>query len=165
KSGKDALAFVKMLEARLRPGFERENAELVAFAKENGHQGRVEPWDVAYWSEKQRRARFDFDEETLRPYFPLDRVTRGLFEVATSLYGITIERDPSARVWHDDVTAWAVLDKGGARLGGFYLDLFPRETKRDGAWMGGVIDRLPGTGEERENVAVIVCNVTPPRKS
>jgi oligopeptidase A len=163
KTGKDALAFVTMLRDRLRPGFERENAELAAFAKKNGHEGPLEPWDISYWAETQRRALFDFDEETLRPYFPLDRVTRGLFEVATSLYGITIERDPVARVWHADVTAWAVLDKSGTRIGSFYLDLFPRETKHDGAWMGGVIDRLPGTKHERENVAVVVGNMTPPR--
>jgi len=68
-------------------------------------------------------------------------------------------------VWHPDVTAWAVLDADGKRLGGFYLDLFPRETKRDGAWMGGVVDRLPGTKHELENIAVIVANVSPPRKA
>jgi len=163
KTGKEALAFVTMLRDRLRPGFERENAELAAFAKKSGHEGPLEPWDISYWAETQRRALFDFDEETLRPYLPLDRVTRGLFEVATSLYGITIERDPAARVWHDDVTAWAVLDKGKKRIGAFYLDLFPRETKRDGAWMGGVVDRLPGTPHELENVAVVVANMTPPR--
>jgi oligopeptidase A len=163
KTGKEALAFVTMLRDRLRPGFERENAELQAFAAQNGHDGPLEPWDIAFWGESQRRALFDFDEETLRPYFPLDRVTRGLFEVATSLYGITIERDPAARVWHEDVTAWAVLDKGGKRIGAFYLDLFPRETKRDGAWMGGAVDRLPGTPHELENVAVVVANMTPPR--
>jgi oligopeptidase A len=163
KTGKDALAFVTMLRDRLRAGFERENAELLAFAQKSGHVGPLEPWDISYWAETQRRVLYDFDEETLRPYFPLDRVTRGLFEVATSLYGITIERDVAARVWHDDVTAWSVIDKDKKRLGGFYLDLFPRETKRDGAWMAGVVDRLPGTKHELENVAVIVGNVTPPR--
>lgn len=163
KSGKDALAFVGMLRDRLAHAFERENAELEAFAKKHGHAGPLEAWDVSYWAEKQRRALFDFDEETLRPYFPLDRVQRGLFEIAGAIYGIRIERDPDAHVWHPDVTAWAVFDATGKRLGAFYLDLFPRETKRDGAWMGGVVDRLPGTGHERENVAVIVANVTPPR--
>ena len=166
KSGKAALAFVSDLASRLGGAFEHENAELESFAREQGHVGRLEPWDVAYWAEKQRRARYDFDEETLRPYFPLDRVTRGLFELAQSLYGVRVERDAAARTWHPDVTAWSVVDArtpDGKRLGGFYLDLFPRETKRDGAWMGGVVDRLPGTKEERENVAVIVANVTPPR--
>jgi len=164
KTGKDALAFVAMLRDRLALGFERENRELDAFARTHGQKDPLEAWDVTYWSEKQRRALFDFDEETLRPYYPLDRVTRGIFEVATSLYGIRIERDSAANVWHPDVTAWDVHDESGRRIGGFYLDLFPRETKREGAWMGGLVDRLPGTPHELENVAVIVANVTPPRK-
>ena len=164
KTGKEALAFVTMLKGKLEAAFARENEELAKFARDNGHEGELEPWDVAYWAEKQRRALYDFDEETLRPYHPLDRLLRGLFEIATSLYGVKIERDTNAPVWHEDATAWSVRDESGKRLGCFYLDLFPRETKRDGAWMGGVVDRLPGTGEERENVAVIVANVTPPRK-
>jgi oligopeptidase A len=163
KSGKEALAFVTMLRERLLSAFERENRELEAFAKKNGHDGPLQPWDVTYWAEKQRRALYDFDEETLRPYFPLDRVQRGLFEIATSLYGVSIERDPAARVWHPDVTAWSVTDRDRRKIGTFYLDLFPRETKRDGAWMGGVVDRLPSTPFELENVAVIVGNMTPPR--
>ncbi len=162
KNGQSALAFVGMLRDRLSPGFEKENAELAAFAASRGHVGPLEPWDLSYYAEAQRRALFDFDDETLRPYFPVDRVTRGLFELATSLFGITIERDPAARTWHEDVTAWAVLDADGRRLGGFYFDLFPRETKRDGAWMVPLVERLPGTDRERENWAVVVGNLTPP---
>lgn len=165
KSGKAALDFVTMLRDRLLHAFERENVELAKFAAEHGHPGPLEPWDIAYWAETQRRALFDFDEETLRPYFPLDRVKRGLFEIATNLYGISIEREPTARVWHEDVTAWGVRDRNGKRLGAFYIDLFPRETKRDGAWMGSIVDRLPGTADERENIAVIVGNMTPPQKA
>lgn len=164
KTGKDALAFVTMLKGKLEAAFARENEELASFARESGHAASLEPWDVAYWAEKRRRALYAFDEETLRPYHPLDRLLRGLFEIASNLYGVKIERDTSAPVWQEDVTAWSVEDGSGTRLGSFYLDLFPRETKRDGAWMGGIVDRLPGTREERENVAVIVANVTPPRK-
>ncbi len=164
KTGKAALDFVTMLKGKLEKAFARENEELAKFARESGQNEPLEPWDIAYWAEKQRRALYDFDEETLRPYHPLDRLLRGLFEIATSLYGVKIERDTNAPVWHADATAWSVSDESGKRLGCFYLDMFPRETKRDGAWMGGVVDRLPGTGEERENVAVIVANVTPPRK-
>ncbi|MBX3205244.1 MAG: M3 family metallopeptidase [Labilithrix sp.] len=163
KTGKAALDFVTMLKGKLEAAFARENEALAKFARESGQTKPLEPWDIAFWAEKQRRALYSFDEETLRPYHPLDRLLRGLFEIATSLYGVTIERDTEAPVWHDDATAWSVRDESGARLGCFYLDLFPRETKRDGAWMGGVIDRLPGTAEERENVAVIVANVTPPQ--
>ncbi len=163
KNGRTALAFVSMLRERLMPAFERENDELRAFAKSRGHDGPLEAWDVAFWAEKQRRALYDFDEETLRPYFPLDRVRAGLFEVAQSLYGIRIEEEKAAPVWHEDVAAYGVYDESGKHVGSFYLDLFPRETKRGGAWMGGLVDRLPGTSSERENVAVVVANVTPPR--
>jgi oligopeptidase A len=163
KSGKDALAFVGKLRVHLETGFARENEELRAFAAAHGHGTSLEPWDVAFWAERQRKALFDFDEETLRPYFPLDRVSSGLFEIAESLYGIRIERDATAKVWHPDVSAWVVCDAGGERIGGFYMDLFPRDTKRDGAWMGGMVDRLPGTRLARANVAVVVANMTPPR--
>ena len=163
KSGRDAFAFVTMLRDKLVEHFERENAALEDFAKKHGHVGKLEPWDISYWAEKERRALYDFDEETLRPYFPLDRVTQGLFEIAKSLYGVRIERDEGARVWHDDVTAWSAHDESGKRIGAFYMDLFPRETKRDGAWMGSFVDRLPGTELELENVAVVVANMTPPR--
>lgn len=167
KTGARARAFVTMLKDELGAAFVRENEELARFARDGGHAGPLEPWDVGYWAERQRRALYDFDEETLRPYHPLDRVLAGLFDIAKSLYGVTIARDPSLPTWHADVTAYSVTDEGGcccARLGSFYLDLFPRDTKRDGAWMGGVVDRLPGTLEQRENVAVIVANVTPPRE-
>jgi oligopeptidase A len=163
KTGKAALEFVTGLKTSLDAAFTRENAELARFAREAGQAEPLEPWDVAYWAEKQRRALYAFDEETLRPYHPIDCLLAGLFEVATSLYGVRISRDQHAPTWHSDVTAWAVDDASGARLGTFYLDLFPRETKRDGAWMGGMVDRLPGTPGQRENVAVIVANVTPPR--
>ena len=90
KSGKDALAFVGMLKDKLSAGFVRENEELAAFAKANGQAEPLAPWDVSYWSEKQRRELYAFDEEMLRPYHPLDRVLAGLFEIATNIYGITI---------------------------------------------------------------------------
>ncbi|HVJ91048.1 MAG TPA: M3 family metallopeptidase, partial [Labilithrix sp.] len=124
KTGKGALSFVTMLRDKLAAAFVRENEELAKFARENGQKQPLEPWDVAFWSEKQRRALYSFDEETLRPYHPLDRLLRGLFEIATSLYGVKIERDTSAPVWHEDATAWSVHDESGKRLGCFYLDLF-----------------------------------------
>lgn len=165
RSGAAALAFVTKLKDALAPAFARENEALAAFARDGGQVEPLAAWDVAYWAERQRRALYAFDEETLRPYHPLDAVLKGLFDIAKSLYGVTIAPDPAAPTWHEDATAWSVHDEQGARLGAFYLDLFPRETKRDGAWMAGVVDRLPGTAHERENVAVVVANVTPPAEA
>lgn len=164
KSGAGARAFVERLRDAIRPAFERENEALCAFVKKEGGPSELRAWDTAYWAERMRRALYDFDEETLRPYFPLDAVMRGLFSVVSALYGVRVEPDEGAPVWHEDARAYRVLGEDGRRIGAFYVDLFPRETKRDGAWMGGMVDRLPGTPRERENVAVVVANVTPPRK-
>lgn len=170
KSGEKAQAFVDDLRARIAPAFARENAELDAFVREVAGDAALPlaPWDVAYYAEKLRRKRYEFDDEALRPYFPLDRVSEGLFRIAEELYGVRVvpwtaeEADGAPRPWNSDVLSYVVRDHDGTRLGAFYMDLFPRADKRDGAWMGGMLDRLPGTPHERENVAVIVGNMTPP---
>src|SRR5690606_30087300 len=93
KRGEDAQAFVRDLTERTRPFFEKENAELIAFRRELEGEGapEVQPWDVGYYAEKLRKARFDFDDEELRPYFPVDRVLGGLFSVVERLYGVKVE--------------------------------------------------------------------------
>lgn len=161
KTGEAARAFVGTLRAKTQAAFERENAELEAFRKEleGPSAPAIAPWDVSYYAEKQRRARYDFDEEALRPYFAADRVLDGLFEIATRLYGLRIEPWREAPVWHESVKAYQIRDSEGASLGGFYADLYPREEKRDGAWMHGL---LTGYGASFEGLEVLAANVTPP---
>ena len=155
KSGKAARSFVSTLRDKTRAHFVRENEDLRKFAG----LPELAPWDVAYYSEKQRRALYDFDEEALRPYFALDSVLTGLFEVAKRLYGLTVARDNAAPVWHADVRAYQLKDEDGRVIGTFYVDVFPRASKRDGAWMHGLI-----TASGRRNAAVeaLIANVTPP---
>ena len=157
KSGERARAFVAELHDKTMPFFARENAELLAF---RGGSAPMEPWDLSYWSEKQRVARYAFDEEELRPFFAVDAVLAGLIEVARRLYGICVEERAkgSAPSWHPSVRAYAMKDERGALLANFYVDLFPRETKVDGAWMHGIVN---GVGGEA-HVALICANVTPP---
>ncbi|HKU40948.1 MAG TPA: M3 family metallopeptidase [Polyangiales bacterium] len=150
KQGERAHAFVADLEARTRAAFEQENAELRAFAGRD-----LNPWDVPYYSEKQRLARYAFDEEELRPYFPLERVLSGLFEIVTRLYGIVVDEVHDLPVWHDSVRAFRVRDSDGSLIGYFYADFFPREAKRDGAWMNAFLTSEP-------HVGLICANVTPP---
>ncbi len=162
KEARVARAFVRELEGQTRSFFERENRELAEFrASLDGAAGALSPWDVPYYSEKLRRARFDLDEELLRPYFALERVLSGLFTVATRLYGVRIEPWPGAPTWHESVQAFKLFegDDTGREIGAFYADLYPRESKRDGAWMHGLIS---GTGESGRQIALIVANVTPP---
>ncbi len=154
--------FLAGLRERLAPAFRRENAELESFAKEKGAPLPLAPWDASYWSEKLRKERFDFDDEILRPYFPSTHVVSGLFAVAQSLYGVSIAETRDMPTWHESVRAFVVNDERGQRIGAFYMDLYPRSTKRQGAWMAGFVDGLFGTASARENVAVIVANNTPP---
>jgi oligopeptidase A len=164
KRGATARSFVRDLEGKTRAYFERENRDLAQFRAElSGGAGPLNPWDSTYYAEKLRRARFEFDEEALRPYFALDRVLEGLFSIASRLYGIRIEAWPDAPTWHETVRAFRMVDGSdrGTELGGFYVDAFPRESKRDGAWMQGLVSGV-GPGPEGRHLALFVANVSPP---
>ena len=159
KSGKQAQAFVEELSERTAPAFQRETEELRHFKHRlEGSSGELEPWDVAYYAEKQRRALYDFDEEELRAYFPVERVLGGAFEIAARLFGVRIEPEPNLPVWHPDVRTYRIVDDDGAPLGVFYVDLHPRENKRDGAWMHGLLNAKP----PERHVALFCANANPP---
>jgi len=158
--GARARDFIHDLEQRTRGAFEAENAALQRFAGERA----LEPWDVAYYAEKQRIALYDFDEEALRPYFPLPSVLSGLFEIVKRLYGVTVSEVQDLPVWHEQVRAYRMTDADGSVLGYFYADFFPREQKRDGAWMNAFLTgELLAAGSGRTpHVGLICANVTPP---
>ena len=163
KSGRAAMDFVEDLQAKTKPAFDRENHDLMEFkSKKAGLPlAPLEPWERLYWSEKMRRERFDFDEEVLRPYFPLDSVMDGMLRLSEHLFGLRVEelKQPKPDVWHADVRVYAVHDsETGTHLGTFYTDWFPREPKQSGAWMHGF--NLVGEGLPR--VGMIVGNLTPP---
>ncbi|MFO7565030.1 MAG: M3 family metallopeptidase [Enhygromyxa sp.] len=159
KSGAAARHFVDDLHQRTESFFTQESEELRAFAAAQGHPGPLEGWDVGYWAEKQRRALYDFDEEQLRPYFGLEAVLRGMFELVERLYGITVEPTDELPTWHADVRTYRVLD-GGRLLGCFYADLHPREEKRGGAWMNSLVTGLPSEG--RPHLGLICGNLSEP---
>ena len=180
KSSERALEFVEDLHRRSRAIFARENRELEDFYGQNRHEPSLplEPWDLLYWSEKQRRATFDFDEEDLRPYFPIDRVIGGLFEIAERIFEITIreredvvflepgsaEKAPegAVEVWHSEVRFYEVRDRDGRHLGSFYADWHPRESKRGGAWFNPLSTGGPAPGGERHPHLGLICgNLTP----
>jgi oligopeptidase A len=131
--------FVETLEARTRPYFEREVSELVAFARDRLGLDPLEPWDVRYAFERLRLERYAFDEEALRPYFPLPQVERGMFELARRLFGVTVTPVDAPERWHPDVTCHEVHDEEGTLLGIFYADWHPRDDKRSGAWMNDLV--------------------------
>lgn len=164
KTGAAASEFVADLRTRTLPFFQKENEALMSFAREqSGDQGlQLESWDLGYWAERQRKARFDFDEEALRPYFPLNQVMQGLFDTANRLYGVRVEPNSKMPAWHETVQVYDLVDADGSALGSFYADVYPRETKRGGAWMNGFVSGLPkGKGFE-PHLGLICANVTPP---
>ena len=154
--GDAAQKFLDDLRAKTERRFEEENAELTAFARR-----KLEPWDIAYWAEKQRAALYDFDEEALRPYLPLERVVNGMFEIFGRVFGIRVVEEKGVPAWDPQVKCYAIQDRGtGQKLGSFYADWYPRENKRGGAWMDSILTGNPAEG--RLHLGLICGNLTPP---
>ncbi len=165
-SGADALAFVHGLSERTRPYWNDEVAALEAFAETLG-LADFKPWDVSFVAEKLRQQNFAFDEEALRPYFPLDGVLDGLFGITKDTFGVSVTRRENAEVWHKDVEYYDLHDADGVHLGSFYADWFPREDKRGGAWMNGLITGGPTPDGSKArgfapHIGLIACNFSPP---
>jgi oligopeptidase A len=159
-NGTQAQSFLEDLRNKTLVPFERENLSLQEFARGLDHPD-IEPWDIAYLAEKQRAALYEFDEEELRPYFQLDHVVQGMFEIFSRLLGIRVKEETSVRGWDPAVKYYRVEDnKSGLRLGGFYADWFPRENKRGGAWMDSLVTGNPDRGEP--HLGLICGNLTPP---
>lgn len=180
-NGETAMKFVEDLHRRVSPAFYRDINELLDFiGKKTGTRSdKIEPWSRAYWTEKLREEKYDFDSELLRPYYGADGVFRGMFDIYSGLYGITITERPTwcaggaeketvkgaVEVWHPEVRFFEVRDvKSGELLGAFYMDWFPRDTKRAGAWMtplqtGKAAD---GSSPRIPHVAAICGNLSRP---
>jgi len=162
-SAERARAFVDDLADRTRPYVDAELADVAAFAHAHLGIDRLEPWDVRFVFERMRRERFGLDEEALRAYHPFDRVEAGVFELVRRLFGVTVAAAPGVDVWHPTVRAYTATAEDGTELGTFYTDWFPRESKRGGAWMNGLVEGGPrADGGFDPHVGVVVGNLTPP---
>ncbi len=184
KNGKAALAFIEDMHVRVKMAFDAEVDALAAFKAEMLGQPKepLEPWETAYWAEQQRRKLFAFDEEALRPYFPIENVISGMFGIAEKLFGVTIERtgtryiDPETgeeqtfpvdsgelvEVWHPEVNFYRVLDSDGAHIGSFYADWHPRDSKRSGAWMNYLRTGGPTNGAFEPHLGLMCGNMSKP---
>jgi len=176
KTGTAALDFVEALHARIRKAFAEDYQTLVAYkaSMTGAPVDALEPWETAYWAERQRKEHYDLDDEILRPYFPVEGVMNGMFEIASRLFGIAIEQkstqfidslssvaDPQSvvEVWHPEVTFYEIHDAvSGKHLGSFYADWHPRESKRGGAWMNSLHTGNPG----EPHLGLIIGNMSPP---
>jgi len=143
--------------------------ELQAFAASCGKEYQdLKHWDISFWAERQREAKFAFTAEELRPYFPLPQVLDGLFGLVKRLFGVTVTpADGQAPVWHEDVRYFQIADETGSPIAYFYLDPYSRPAeKRGGAWMDVCINRAKitenGVTSIRLPVSYLICNQTPP---
>ena len=137
--------------------------EIRELAKSEGITDELKHWDVAFWAERLREKKFDYTDEELRPYFPLEKALAGMFELVERIFGIKVRQAEDAPVWHEDVRYFEVLDSDGSSLAAFYLDPYSRpENKRGGAWMDDCLGRKLIGGNVQLPVAHLVCNSTPP---
>lgn len=156
--------FLHDLLTKAKPFAEKEIKELADFAKNTGGIEILQRWDHAYYAEKLKQKKFSLSDEELKPYFQLDNVVQGAFEVATKLYGITFKEIDYIDKYNDDVTTYEVLDQDNNFLSLLYADFFPRAGKRPGAWMTSFREASNVNGHNKRPHVSIVCNFTKPTK-
>jgi peptidyl-dipeptidase Dcp len=147
------------------PGLERAKAEAAQMQKmieADGGKFKLQAWDWWYYAERVKKAKYDLDEEMLRPYFELENVRQGAFDVATRLYGIQFVEITDVPRYHEDVRVFEVKEAAGDLVGILYVDYFPRESKRGGAWMGAYRDEMKKDGKRVAPVIVNCGNFSKP---
>ena len=156
------LDFLHDLVRRAKPVAIRELAELREFARAELALDSLQPWDVAYVSEKLRLRKFSLSEEELKPYFALPAVLDGLFAIVANVFGAALRERDGVETWHPDVRYYDVLDASGNVRSGCFVDLYTRSGKRGGAWMDVCRSRFVRGGKAQLPVAYLTCNFAPP---
>ena len=154
--------FLNELLLKAKPAASSEFDELAAYANQKENIEQLQKWDGPYFSEKLKQEKFNLDDEILKPYFKLENVQQGAFDIATKLYGITFKEVFTIDKYHEDVQTFEVLDSNNNLVAIFYSDFFPRKGKRNGAWMTSFKPQYIKNGvNERPHIS-IVCNFTKP---
>ena len=162
RTGTRAFDFVSDLRERTLSYWQRDLAMVREKAGRMGLEP-LRPWDLAYVAEALRRERFRFDDEVTRPWFPLDRVLAGLFEIVERVFGVRVEEVPARDLWHEDVRSYRLTAEDGTRLGSFHTDWFPRTGKRQGAWMATLTTGGPRPdGDFVPHTGMMAGNFAPP---
>ncbi|KIQ81489.1 oligopeptidase A [Aeromonas sp. L_1B5_3] len=155
--------FLTDLAAKSLPQGKAELEEISAFAAEQHGQSELAAWDIAYYAEKLKQHKFSISDEQLRPYFPANKVVKGLFEVVKRVFGMKVRERLGIDTWHPDVRFYDIFDSEDELRGSFYLDLYAREHKRGGAWMDVCLGRrYRQDGSLQKPVAYLTCNFNGP---
>ncbi|NEV94008.1 M3 family metallopeptidase [Psychroflexus sp. YR1-1] len=163
KSVNNVKTFLDDILEKALPAAKKEIEELEDFALETDGIKEFQKWDKAYYTEKLKQKTFDLDEETLKPYFELNQVIHGMFEITAKLFKLRFEKDKSIEVYHKDVVTYKVYEND-KYLATLYADFHPRAGKRDGAWMTTYKDQYKKEGREERPQVSIVCNFSKPTK-
>lgn len=154
KSSDQVLDFLDKLVEHAKPAAQKELSELTDFAEHI-----LEPWDIAFYSEKLSQQRYQIHQELFRPYFPVDHVLSGLFSLVSQLYGLSIQKLENIETWNPEVVCFGIYNSQQKLLGIFYMDLYTRKLKREGAWMDDYCSRYQKSdGELQIPVAYLTCN-------
>lgn len=162
KNSKNVMDFLPSVWEPSLAQAKKEAAELQELMDAEGRGEKLEPWDWWFYAEKLRREKYNLNEEALKPYFKLENVRQGVFDLATKLYGLKFEKLSGMPVYNPDVEVFKVMDADGSLLGIFYGDYFPRAGKRGGAWMNNISEQYVKDGVDHRPVICNVCNFTKP---
>lgn len=161
ESPEQVVAFLEDMANKAKPAAEQDLAELKAWVNSEFNVNELKHWDIPYYSEKLRQAKYSVSSEEIRQYFTLPKVLSGLFSVANKLYGIDVNEVQGKDLWHKDARYFEI-SKDGEKIAAFYLDLFAREDKRGGAWMDDCRIRRQTNSGLQLPVAFMVCNFNGP---
>ncbi|MDE5422460.1 M3 family metallopeptidase [Ancylomarina sp. DW003] len=154
----------ELLEASM-PKAKEEFKELQEYAKKLGANFELQRWDWAYYAEKLKTEKYQVNDELTRPYFELEKVKQGIFDLATDLYGLSFKLSPEIDKYHKEVDVYEVFDKKGNFLSVFYADFHPRDSKQGGAWMTSYAEQFVQSGKDHRPHISIVCNFTRPTET
>lgn len=156
--------FINDLFEASMPFAEKEMKEVQDYANAHGFVGQIQRWDFSYWSEKLKNDKYAMDPNMFKPYFKLENVKKGVFDLADRLYNIEFRENNQIEKYHPDVTVYEVYDKAdGKFLAVLYMDFFPRESKRSGAWMTAFREQyIDENGNDVRPLIQLVCNFTKP---
>jgi len=164
KSPKEVRRFLDDLLVKAQPAATNEFKKLQDFAKQDGID-ELQIWDGAYYAERLKKQQFNLNDELLKPYFQLEKVTQGAFNIAQKLFDLHFEKIDSIDTYHKDVETYKVTDADGNFISIFYTDFFPRKGKRNGAWMTSYKNQWIQDGSNSRPHISIVCNFTKPTKT
>ncbi len=162
KSTAEVFVFLEELRNEYYPRAQKEVAEVTGFAKTHGAKFDMQRWDWSYYAEKLKEQKYSVNDEVFKPYFELDKVQNGIFDLAQRLYGITIHRNKEIPLYNKDVKTFEVRDEKDKFLAVLYLDYFPRESKKGGAWMMEFEQQHVKNGSDKRPHVSLVFNFNPP---